>query len=272
MGYLSLIFNKFYNKRDVEIINEFRDRIWRTLPYEKLNRKYTYRVDKEISDNNILKEFKKYSKIEYKVLKSRYKKNELVSEEFIKAKINSNYGKYFDKEVYLNKQYYYHLANYKNIYFNYINGECENVLEEIKRNTVEVVRLKKESQDRKIDMSWSEYKNLINSIIPKIFDNYIPMDTKIEKGEWKPNENYEWDEDNYIIRYFNKSLDGEIKKYVDELKGKRVLKNKKKNCIICGKGIINSVNNRKYCLECSKLISNQQKLNWKKRRKAENGL
>lgn len=268
MGYLSIIFNKFHEKRDVEIINEFRDRIGNTLPYQKLNRRYTYKVSSLIEDIGIYNKLKEFSFIEYKILKSRYKKDELSSEEYIKARINSNYGKYFDREVYLGKQYYYHLANYKNIYYKYINKEIDNAEDEIDINTNEVNRLLIEAQNKKIDLSWDEYRNLVNGIIPKIFDNYIPMDEKILEGKWNPNNNYDWDEDNYIIRYFNKSLDGYIKMYANGINGNRYLKGKKKNCIICGKEIIKTVNNKKYCLQCSKFVLKQQKLNWK-RRKAE---
>lgn len=271
MGYLSVVFNKFHQNRDIDILNEFRERLWKSLPYEKLNRKYTYRVLNEIEDDEVRNKLKEFSHIDYKVLKSRYRRDELISEEYIKARINSNYGKYFDKEVYLGKQYYFHLANYKNIYFDYINGECDDVLDEIECNTNEVDRLKLEAEDKKLDMSWREYQDLVNGIIPKIFDNYIPMDKKIEEGTWKPNHNYEWDEDNYIIKYFNKSLDGEIKKYIDEVNGNRILKNKKKNCIVCEKEIILKRYNSKakYCKECSKKIK-QEKINKLKRDKRRN--
>lgn len=257
MGYLSLVFNKFHQKRDVDILNEFRERIWSTLPYEKLNRKYTYKISSNIEDKKIYNKLKEFSCIEYKVLKSRYKKNELNSEEYIKARINSNYGKYFDKELYLDKQYYYRLANYKNIYFSYLNGDCDNVLKELKDNEKEIKEIEKECIGKKLDLTWEEYKNLVNGIIPKIFDNYIPMDERIEEGVWKPNYNLDWDEDNYIIGYFNKSLDGYIKMYIDEKNGVRYLSNKKKNCEICSKEFVSkgrSDNSRKYCEKCSKEV------------------
>jgi hypothetical protein len=44
------------------------------------------------------------------------------------------------------------------------------------------------------------------------------MDDLVEQGKWRPNEKLEWDEDNYILKYINKSLDGYIKKFIDEKK------------------------------------------------------
>lgn len=251
MGYLSVVFNKFHQNRDIDILNEFRERLWKSLPYEKLNRKYTYRVSNEIEDYEVKNKLKEFSHIDYKVLKSRYRRDELISEEYIKARINSNYGKYFDKEIYLGKQYYFHLANYKNIYFSYINGERTDVLKEIEDNTNKINKLKTDAENKKINMSWDEYKELINGIIPKIFDNYIPMDKKIEEGTWKPNNNFEWDEDNYIISYFNKCLDGEIKSYIRRVK--RKWNSNRKNCEVCGKEIIivsKYDGSTKYCDKC----------------------
>ena len=272
MGYLSFIFNKFYKNRDIDILNEFRERIWKTLPYEKQNRKYTYRVSSDIKDQDIHDKLKEFSCIEYKVLKSRYKKNELISEEYIKARINSNYGKYFDKELYLDRQYYYHLANYKNIYFSYLNGECDNVLKDLEENEKEIKKIKKESIEKKLDLTWEEYKDLINRIIPKIFDNYIPMDKRIAEGTWKPSYNLDWDEDNYIIGYFNKYLDGEIKSYIRRTKNNWV--SKRKNCENCGKEIV--IENKydgstKYCDRCKREMVLKSKRKYWHNKKLEKG-
>ena len=269
MGYLSVIFNKFHEKRNIDILNEFRERLWSSLPYEKLDRRYAYRVSKDITNELVYSKLKEFSRIDYKILKSRYKRDELTSEEYIKARVNSNYGKYFDNEVYLGRQYYYQLANYKNIYFSYINGECEDVLDEIEKNTRAVKELKTKACSKKYDMTWEEYKELVNGIIAKIFDNYIPMDKRIEDGTWKPNNNYEWDEDNYIIKYFNKYLDGEIKSYIRRIKNKR--NSKRKKCEVCGKDIVlkSPNSNVKYCKICAKEIN---KLKTKERMKELRGV
>jgi hypothetical protein len=256
MGYLSLIFNKYYKKRDIKIIDEFRDRLWSSLPYQKINKYYSFRIcEDKIQDDNVLKEFEKYKYIEYKILKSRYNLDNVTVEDLVRARVNSNYGKYFDKEVYLGKQYYYQLVNYKNIYFKYINEECDNPIEELNNNAILVDKYKQGSIEKKIDLSWKDYKKFINGCIPKIFDNYIPMDNLVEEGRWRPNEKLEWDEDNYIVKYINKSLDGYIKKYVDEIKGIRVKIGKEGNCICCGKSFIKRTiknTSQLYCDICSK--------------------
>ena len=81
MGYLSVIFNKYHKKRDVNIINEFRDRLWSSLPYQKLNRYYSYRIcEDKIQDETLLKELEKYKYVEYKILKSRYNLDDVMIE------------------------------------------------------------------------------------------------------------------------------------------------------------------------------------------------
>jgi hypothetical protein len=265
MGYLSLIFNKYYKKRDVKIIDEFRDRLWSSLPYQKINKYYSYRIcEDKIQDDSVLKEFEKYKYIEYKILKSRYNLDNVMVEDLVRARVNSNYGKYFDKEVYLGKQYYYQLVNYKNIYFKYINEECNNPIGELNNNTMLIDRYKQESIEKKIDLSWKDYKEFINGCIPKIFDNYIPMDNLVEEGRWRPNEKLEWDEDNYIVKYINKSLDGYIKNWITNYK-----KPKHKFCKVC-KIEINTKSKNKYCPSCAKEI---KKIHDRERiRNARNGL
>jgi hypothetical protein len=265
MGYLSMTFNKYSETKDVNIILDFERRLWSSLPYQKVDRYYKYRVVEEINDN-IKKELKKYSYMPYKTLKSRYSIDDLISEEMIKARINSNYGKYFDKEVYLGKQHYFHLANFKNIYFNYIEKYNDDVLDLLKNNEDELNRLKIEATSKKLDMSWEDYKKFINGYIPIIFDNYTPMDDLIELGKWQPNNNLDWDEDNHIIKYFNKSLDGYILKYYDEQIGKRYKSNKKTiQCKRCERKIIRKSNRQCYCDYCSEYIKRKQKLeNWNK--------
>lgn len=262
MGYLSLIFNKYSKKRDIKIIDEFRDRLWSSLPYQKMNRYYSYRLcEDKIESNEILKELEKYKYVEYKVLRSRYDLNEVMVEDLVKARVNSNYGKYFDNEVYLGKQYYYQLANYKNIYFRYINGECNNVIDEIGNNTKLVEQYKQESIEKKIKLSWKDYKDFINGCIPKIFDNYIPMDNLVEQGKWKPNDKLEWDEDNYIVKYINKSIDGYILTYINELKEKYNYI-KEKQCYNCNKLFRPKSNKAKHCDKCAKEIRRQKRIKY----------
>ncbi len=224
MGYLNEAFNSYYyssNEKQKNKIKEgFKEIVWGSLPYTKLKRFFKYKISydniKDEKDINILE---KYKHIEYKILKSRYNINELQKEDLIKARINSNYGKYFDKEIYLKKEYYWALANYKNIYFKYLNGEIEDLEKEITKHNEVVDNLKKLSLQNKYDMEWDDYKGFINTCFDKIFENYRPLEVKIQEGKEFKNHVLDWDEDNYILGYVNKSLNGCLKDYKKKQNG-----------------------------------------------------
>lgn len=262
MGYLSQVFNTYYNSTNQQqkenLKRDFQKIIWKSLPYIKLNRFFKYKISyNNIKDENALSIFEQYKYIEYKILKSRYNINELDKEDLIKARINSNYGKYFDKEVYFKKEYYRALAQYKNIYFNYLKKEVTDLESEINSNNKLIEKLKQESLDNKQDMAWDDYKSFVNMCLDKIFDNYIPIDSKVKDGEFRPNHILDWDEDNYIVGYVNKSLNGYLKNYINELK-----KPKHKFCKICGIEIINPKPRQKYCNICRREKELLKKRKW----------
>ena len=258
MGYLSKVFNDYYNssneKEQIKIKREFRERIWNSLPYTKMDRSFRYKV---IEDKELIPVFYQYSNMGYKILKSRYNINELEKEDLVKARINSNYGKYFDKEIYLHKEYYRNLAYLKNIYFKYIYGDYDfDVESEMKLFYNKAEEYKKQSQDKKIDLEWDKYKGFIDSCFDRVFKNYRPMEEKIEKGEFTPNMILDWDEDNYVLCYINKSLNGYLMDYIRTSK-----KPKCKFCEVCGIEI-NSKSNAKYCKLCSKEETRKNKLKY----------
>ena len=262
MGYLSKVFNNYYNssneKEQIKIKREFRDRIWNSLPYIKMDRSFRYKVIEDIiEDKELIPVFHQYSNMGYKILKSRYNINELEKEDLVKARINSNYGKYFDKDIYLHKEYYRNLAHLKNIYFKYIYGDYDFKVEnEMKLFYNKAEEYKKQSQDKKIDLEWDKYKGFINACFDRVFKNYRPMEEKIEKGEFTPNMILDWDEDNYVLCYINKSLNGYLMDYIRTSK-----KPEYKFCEVCG-GEINNKSNAKYCKLCSK---EQNKIKTKQR-------
>lgn len=254
MGYLTKIFDKYYETQDYNIVKEFRNRLWNTLPYIKLERSYGFFIGENISLNDI-ELIKKYNHQNYKILKSRYSKEEMFPEDYIKARLNSNYAKYFDKELYLDKKYYYYLANYKNIYFKYLEGEIEDLEIAFKNNAKKVKEYKRKSLKNKLSLSWKEYKGVVDRTIDNVFRNYVPIDVKIEKGEFIPNSNLDWDEDNSIIGYVNKSIQGEVINFIKVKKELVKPRYKITYCTICGKQIMQkSKKTPKYCTKCAKEI------------------
>lgn len=260
MGYLTMAFNKYYyssdNNEKVKIKDRFKKIVWSSLPYEKMTRYFKYNVSyHNISDEDVIKLLESNKYIEYKVLKSRYNLQSVDKVDLVKARINTNYGKYFDKDVYLKKEYYRALAEYKNIYFNYLGGNVTDLKKEIKNNKNKISKLKKESYENKYDMTWNNYKAFVNMCFDSIFNNYIPIQEKVKTGDFAPNNIMDWDEDNYILVYINKSMNGYLKNYINELKGNRK-KVEYVNCEMCNKMVEKKSNRTKYCDECWKEYRN----------------
>lgn len=105
-------------------------------------------------------------------------------------------------------------------------------------------------------MEWTEYKKLISEYIERIFQNYIPSHEYEKKHGWEVRVNTDsWSEDNYIVKYFCKSLTGYMRNYVRDQKPKKDIE---KNCVGCSKRIVANSNRQKYCNSCWKTIRNEQ--------------
>lgn len=259
MGYLKMVFDKYYETDDEELRSKLRKgfstRLWNSLPYKKLNRSFRFKiVDSKMENEEVKKLFEPYKIMNYKILKSRYNLDMVQKEDLVRARINSNYGKYCDKEVYLGKDYYKHLAHIKNIYFNYVNGKYETIEEvEVAVNETyeKAMELKEEALSRKIDMSWKEYQNFVDKCLERIFENYIPLEEN-PNIEWEENDYLDWDEDNAILVYINVSLNGYLKNYINNSR-----KPKEKFCEVCGTEI-NAKSKNKYCIDCRKKVDKEK--------------
>ena len=226
MAGLGIYFDKYYERNDAEekkrLRKLFSKHLWESIPYEKGNRTFRFDVaDTLIDDEDVAELFRPYQRIKYQILKSRYNINKLEKLDLVKARINSNYGKYCDKDVYLGKDYYKYLGHIRNIYFNYIDGKyesTEDVKNEVNNTYHKAMQLKEEAESGKLNMSWDE------------------------------NDYWEWDEDNAILGYVNSSLNGYLKNYIRDENNL-----KEKICIQCGATIIQAKTNQKYCNECKSL-------------------
>lgn len=277
MGYLKMVFDRYYESDDIEekkrLRKGFSTRLWDSLPYVKSDRSFRFDVvATAVPDEEMRKLFIPHQRIKYKVLKSRYNINTLDKEDLVRARINSNYGKYFDKEVYLGKEYYKHMAHIRNIYFNYVDGKYtsnEEVIQEVHDTYSKAMKYKEEAESRKIDLSWEEYQQFIEKCLDRIFENYIPIEEH-PTIEWEENDYWDWDEDNAVLGYVNTSLNGYLKNYINDSK-----KPKEKFCQECGVEI-DVKSSAKYCKECAIMIKkekhrlHQKKYIQNKQKKEEN--
>lgn len=257
MGYLKMVFDRYYESEDAEekarLRKGFSTKMWDSLPYKKSNRTFGFDVvEKVVPDAEMREFFIPYQRLKYQLLKSRYNIKNIEKLALVKARINSNYGKYFDKEVYIHKDYYKHLAHVRNIYFYYVDGKYstdEEVKNELLQTYNKAMQLKVESDAKKIELSWEDYQQFIEKCLDRIFENYIPYE---EFDDWEDSEHLDWDEDNVVLRYINSSLNGYTKNLIADMK-----KPKEKFCTNCGCNI-NPKSNAKYCKDCADNIKREK--------------
>lgn len=259
----------------VKLVNEFINRLWKSeYTYKTYKKYYTYFVNEELLNfrDDLIELFNKYNMVEFSVCRSFYDK-QLNSFDYIKIHINNMYGYLTDKNVYLSKDYYKLLLTPKHEYFSVINklknGEivdCKEIKNRITSAFSEAQKIKEKTINRKQDITWKEFKKLIETYIERLFKNYIPLHEYEIKNGWEMQVNVDgWSEDNYIVKYFCKSLTGYLRNYVRDCKPKD--SKKKKCCMVCKLPIENTGNKKSYCEKCAYEKEKIRKREWKKNRK-----
>lgn len=264
--------------RKKEILNNFLELLWKSkCKYKKYKKYSTYKVNEKALNyrKDLINLFNKFNKLEYTVCKSYYNKK-LDFIDYIRIHINNIYGYLFDEDVYYAKEYYNLLFTPKKEYFktiNLIKNNCDFDINDVKNNIENAIKkaeeIKQKSINKKIKMKWNDYKKLVNSFIEKIFNNYMTIEEYEEKYGWDIRIDIDgWSEDNYIIKYFCKSLTGYFRNYIREFRGFKY-NDKIIHCIQCGTPIKQTSNRRKYCSSCWKKHRNEyQKLLMREIRKS----
>jgi hypothetical protein len=248
------------------LVNEFINRLWNSnYTYKTYKKYYTYIVKDDLLHNrmDLIELFNKYNMIEFAVCRSFYDKK-LTPFDYIRIHINNMFGYLTDQNVYLSKQYYQLLLIPKHEYFSTINklktGElvdCAEIKNNITSALSEAEKEKEQSINKKLNISWKEYKKLIELYIRRLFNNYIPMEEYESKYGWEMHVNVDgWSEDNYIVKYFSKSLTGYLRNYVrDSLITK-------KRCSKCNKEVSNK---NKFCHTCSEINRKEKRILYNKK-------
>ena len=215
---------------------------------------------KDLLNTEIGKIFNCWSDIEYKGYKAMSSENDWCS--LIRQKINNLYTRYFDKDVILNKDYMYLLNTPKRLYYRWLDGN-EVIADEltiiIDEAIDKAIKLKPVYQKQKMDLSWAEYKKLIETFLLKIMQR-CKLINEYEKDKGKIRLYDFINEDSLYIRYFCKSLEGELLKYQKQYYGVRDHQ-KYKRCKDCGNIIEDTGNKKMYCNNCAqtrKKLSNKK--------------
>lgn len=253
-----------------EIFKSFCSSIWAS---ENKRRTYTkvirFNVKENLINTGVGQVFDTWSEVEYTGYKAMSKETDWIS--LIRQKVNNLYTKYFDKEVILQKDYIYELSTPKRLYYQWIDGiEMDaNELTDIIDDAIDKAeKLKNTYQKQKMELSWSEYKQVIETFFQRIFDNCKLIDDYEDKTKLVTIIDY-MNEDNFYIGYFCTYLENEMKQYQKKYYGVRSHQ-KYKRCKSCGKLIeIKNKNDysTKYCEQCKKKKTLEKYKKYNKKRK-----
>lgn len=237
-----------------EIFNSFCSSLWASD-----NKRRTYiktihfKVRKDLLDTELGRVFDTWSGIEYRYYKSMTKDENWCA--IIRQKINNIYTRYFDKEVILNKEYMDLLKKPKLMYFDWLSGtemDANTVTDIIDNAIDESEKLKQRFQMEKMTLSWNEYKKVVEGFLRRCFDNCKLIEEYENKTQIINNYDY-ITEDNFYVKYINRSLNAYFQNYQkDYYSVKRGHNNKYSRCKRCGGIIEKTGNKRLYCDDCRK--------------------
>ena len=241
-----------------EIFNSFCSSIWKNKNKRRItNKQIKFKVRSDLLKTEIGQIFNTWSEVEYVSYKSMVKDTDWCS--LIRQKINNIYTKYFDNEVILNKDYMNLLKTPYNLYYRWIKGinmDAKELTDAIEDSIDKAAELKSIYQKQKMDLSWNEYKKVIEGYLRNIFENCkLIEDYENENLTNKYIYNFAT-EDNFYIKYICKSIESYMLNYQKEYYGLQRGRNKQyKRCKECG-ALIEKTNNRvMYCKDCAKKIN-----------------
>lgn len=266
-----------------EILSEEKDKLFKefcSALWQSKNKRRTYvktikfKVRDDLLNTDVGKIFDAWSIIEYNGYKAMSADNGWY--DLIRQKINNLYTRYFDADIILNKQYMDLLKTPKTLYYRWTKGYDVDIdnLESIIDEAISNAQVIKETyQKQKMQLSWNEYKNLVEVLLRKIFDSCITIN-EYEKKHSVANYlmlNEFSTEDNFYIKYICKSLDSHMRNYQKQYYNLKRGRNKQyKRCKECG-ALIEATNNRvMYCKECAIKINREKtKINMKNLRRSD---
>lgn len=236
-----------------EIFNLFCSSIWSSTNKRRIYTKtIRFKVRDDLLDTKVGQIFNSWSEVNYIGYKATTKDTDWCN--LIRQKINNLYTRYFDDEVILKKDYMDLLKTPYNLYYRWIKGaemNSDELIDVIEDSIYKASELKSTYQKQKMKLSWNEYKEIVEKFLRRAFGN-CKLIEDYEMENLTSEYIYELsNEDNFYIKYFCNSLEGEMLKWQKRYYGIRDHQSYKR-CKECG-DLIEYVGNKKiYCNECAK--------------------
>ena len=246
-----------------DIFKSFCSSIWSS---ENKRRVYTktirFSVRKDLLQTDIGQVFDVWSEVEYTGYKATTKETDWCS--LIRQKVNNLYTRYFDKDVILKKDYMNILNTPKRLYYQWIDGvemDADELITIIDDAIDDARKLKITYQKQKMELSWSEYKKVIEGFFQRCFDNCKLIEDYEKDSKYCGIYDF-MNEDNFYIKYFCKYIENEMKHWEKQYYGlKRGRNIKYKRCQRCG--CLIEIKNKndystRYCIICKKEIRKER--------------
>lgn len=241
-----------------DIFKAFCSAIWESKNKRRVYKKdIKFNVRSDLINTEIGQIFNTWSIITYTGYKPRTTDTDFVS--LIRQKVNNIYTNMFDSRVILKKEYMDLIKTPKNLYYRWTKGDnfiAEELTKIIDNAISNSILAKEKIAKEKMNLSWNEYKKLVEKYFRKMFDNFIPLDDYEKENEMVLSIDT-WCEDNYCIKYFCKGLNGYFKNYQKEYYGLYVPSVGKDNstfkrCKSCSRLFKQNAHNQINCKDCQK--------------------
>ena len=240
------------------VVEEFLNEVWNCpINYSTKERSFSFWVSESALENypELIAFFKQHNKIKFHMCNSFHRTRNGI--ELIRIPINNNYAFLTSKDVYLGRTYYKLLKTPKNEYFSVLEkikqGEVIDVFEIMNRVEAALeraVKLKEERLAEKFDISWEEYKEIVNTYVHRLFKNYKSQEEyedELEDDYYQLVNAITNNENNRIVKYFRKSLRGYSMNYRRDRKPKVI---KLKSCELCKIKFESNSNRQLFCDNC----------------------
>lgn len=219
-----------------------------------------FNVRKDLAETELGQVFNAWSSVEYNYYKSVTASDKWY--DLIRQKINNLYTRYFDSQVILEKEYMDSIKAPKKLYYEWISG-TEVKKEEAVSLINEAIQIsektKEKLQRQKMCLSWNDYKNIIESFLRKILDHCMLIGDYEMKASVPTRLDF-LTEDHFYVKYINRCLDGEIRKWQKKYYG--LPQNTRKRygrCTDCGSLYIKRTGNQKRCADCQMRFNRKNK-------------
>ncbi|MCI8793579.1 MAG: hypothetical protein HFG38_12460 [Eubacterium sp.] len=241
-----------------DIFRIFCSSIWSSSNKRRTRTKtIRFSIRKELLETDTGQVFRPWSVIGYNGYDSRTRDTDWCS--LIRQKINNLYTRYFDRDIILNKDYIHLLQIPKQLYYQWEGGVEMTQDEAAARIRAALSEAEKKYafyQKQKMQLSWNDYKQVVEGFLLKIFQTCRLLEECEE--EMSCGNIYDFmNEDNFYIRYFCRSLEGAMKKWQKQYYGLRDHKTYTR-CTVCGRMIEKTNNRVKYCKACAAAVNRER--------------